>query len=131
MAQNKIKGAQILKLPTYQLDKGVLTPGKESVILKGWGFVLVPGAVAAASATVSFGVTFATPPIVIVTTLGYKTGSDPATIADNMGTAGEIVRGGQATTTTSTGIYVQNATATNMSSGARILYNIVVIGELA
>ena len=131
MAKQQLKGVQILTLPTQAWDKGTLTPGKNSVILRGWGFVLVPSATAAASATVTFGVTFATPPIVICSTLGYKVGSDPANISDNYGIAGEIIRGGQATTTTQTSIYVQNATATNMSSGARILYNMIVIGKLA
>ncbi len=127
----KIKGVQILRLPTYQLDKGVLTPGKESVILKGWGFITIPSAISAVSANVSFGVTFASPPTVLVSTLGYKSGSDLTSISDNAGIAGEIVRGGQNTNTTKTSLYVQNATATNMTSGTRVLYNILVIGELA
>lgn len=130
MAQ-KIKGVQILRLPTYQLDNGVLTPGKESVILKGWGFINNATATTGTSAIVSFGVTFASPPTVLVSTLGYKSGSDPTSIADNSGFASENVKGGQATTTTQTTVYVQNETATNMSANARILYNIIVIGELA
>ena len=67
--------------------------------------------------------------MVICTTAGYS-GGDPTTIA-GQGSAGEVVRGGMATTKTSTSVLVSGSGGGGVPNGVRVTFNILVIGELA
>ena len=114
----------------YLNGSGNLSGGTdETVIIRGWSYGTSTGGLI--NVLVNFGVTFKYPPIVIVSTLGYKNGSNPTSQTDNNGLAGEVARGGQETTTTTTRVFIQNSAGGSVSSGTRVLFNLIIIGELA
>ena len=129
MAQ-KINATQILTLPASNLDNTTLTSGKKATIIYGWGYVTATGATSALK-SYNFGVTFASAPSVVCQTAGYKAGSNPTSLGDIQGVAGEMVRGGQAVTTTGFQVFCQNTGGTAIASGTRIVFNVIIIGELA
>lgn len=116
-----------MPVPARFLNNGSLGPPDGAVVLYGWGYTPSAGS----SATISFGMTFATPPIVIATTRGYKNTSNPTNKDDAAGMAGEIIRGGQEVTTTNAKVFVQTASGGAVPAGTRILFNIIVIGTPA
>ena len=112
----------------YLNNGSQIVPGK-TVMLYGWGFGTSSGGTIQAS--VPFGMTFKSPPIVVVSTRGYKNSSNPTNADDVLGIAGEIARGGQEVTTTGCKVFIQNASGGSITSGVRILFNIMVVGEPA
>lgn len=106
---------------------GVLGETKPVVVLYGWDFGTSTGGTI--TKAVNFGMTFKTPPTVIVQTLGYKSSSDPTSQSDTSGVASEVARGGEVTSTTGTTVFITSENGGVIGNGARILFNIIVIGE--
>jgi len=127
MSKNRLRGVQISSLPTSFYSNGS-TSSKESIIIRGWGFATGAGSVI--DQTVTFPMTFATPPTAIATVLGAKGGSDPGAMTD-AGLSAEVVRGGQLTSTTDTHLYITGTNGGSVGSGIRVLYNLIIIGEPA
>lgn len=103
---------------TYQMGN--------SVMLTGWG-VIVPGVTDTATEAVTFGVTFAQPPILTMTA-----GGDHASSA-TYGSGGNNVQGridGKAYGITTTGFTAYMIAAGNWAAGNTVFYQWVAIGEL-
>lgn len=115
-----------LPVPARYYERGQLREQRNTTILYGWDFVVGNGGVV--SKTIQFGVTFKEPPVVICTTAGYSS-ANPTNIA-GQGSAGEIVRGGMATTRTSTSVLVSGSGGGGVPNGVRVTFNILVIGEV-
>ena len=114
----------------YLNGSGNLSSGTdETVIIRGWSYGTSTGG--AIDVLVNFGVTFKYPPVVIASTLGYKDGSNPTSQTDSTGLSGEVARGGQQTTTTNTRVYIASSSGGGVANGTRVLFNLIIIGELA
>lgn len=124
------KGNGLVKLGVLRQDDTTNTyQSGNSVILTGWG-VMTPGVSSAGQETVTFGVTFAQRPIVIVTN-----GGDHAS-ATTYGSGGVNIKGsatGMAHTITTTNFIArcQSNDATNYGASDKVFYQWMAIGELA
>jgi hypothetical protein len=129
----RAKGNGLTKISVLRQDDASSTYKHNTVILSGWGYV-TPGAATNFSDSVSFNVTFADRPIVVVGYLGSLNGSNPTHIgsfneADS--TVKSAVIGALNTSTTGfTLVGVMNGGATAIAA-YRYGYSWTAIGELA
>lgn len=100
-----------------------------TVTLTGWG-VLVPGATASANETVTFGVTFAQRPIVILVAGGDNISG---TLTYGAGTAARKFFGTEAISVTTTNFVAQvrSYDGTSWTAGDSVFYHWMAIGEIA
>lgn len=94
------------------------------IMQHGWGFMLGTGATSAVK-VVTFPVAFSVKPYVVVSTAGFKSGSDPTDQGDTGGSAGGTTACDGVTTSTINVAYNQSGTFT---STIRILYTWIAIG---
>lgn len=74
------KGNGLVKTSVLRKDISTDSYAVNQVTLTGWGFISTSSDIG--SVAVGFGVTFATAPIVVISGIGYKSGSDPSAIGD-------------------------------------------------
>lgn len=97
-----------------------------TVILTGWNFILAPNA-AGISKTVGFGITFSAVPIITITPIGKKAGSDPTGIADF--TSHGAVEAGKALSPSATGFAAHIWTTTAYDLNDRVGFMWTAIGQ--
>lgn len=123
------KGNGLVKGAVLRQDDTTNTYQKgNTVTLTGWG-VMTPGVAAFVSETVTFGVTFAQRPIVLISYGGDAStattyGSGAATIKIGIAQAHSI-------TTTNFVAYVRSIDSSNWGAGNTVFYQWTAIGELA
>lgn len=113
-------------------DIGTVTTIGNLAIVSGWHYILGNGT-QRITKTVSFGVTFASAPIVITQLSGVLSFSNPTSIAQltsqNMSTAVHLYSGHVAITTTN---FVEEIVSNvNLSADNRYGFSFIAIGELA
>jgi hypothetical protein len=123
------KGNGLTKTSVLRQDDTADSYKHNAIILSGWG-VGTPGAASILSEAITFGVTFAQRPIVILTYGGDDTGA-----ATTLGSGGAERKMAVATahTVTTTGFTARLSTpdATNWTAGDTVFYHWMAIGELA
>lgn len=123
------KGNGLVKTAVLRQDDTTNTYQKgNSVMLTGWG-VFAPGAGSIGNEAVTFGVTFAQRPIVVITF-----GGDHASATSyGSGTAAIKIAIAQASAITTTGFvaHVRSVDGTNWAAGNTVFYQWMAIGELA
>jgi len=92
----------------------------------GWGFVLGTGATFA-NKSVTFSTAFTSPPIVLISCIGYKDTTDPTAVSDFGNWENPNVNGTVITTTTFTAA-VGTIDGTNIASTRRVGYAWIAIG---
>lgn len=127
------KGNGVTLLEVLRQDDTTNTYKPRTFVISGWGFITASGAIDVEE-TVTMGITFTASPIVMATSIGYKTTSDPTAISDfnnNMSNAAKIwsasVKG---ISTTQFVINLRAETGTTLTSGDRIGYSWVAIGQI-
>src|SRR5690606_8563114 len=133
-AQKTYVDNQIASLPPITVkgrfyDRGSLGSEKDVVMIYGWDYTLFETRAEYKDKNITFGMTFKTPPIVVVSTMGYSGGA--ASVIGGAGPAGEVTLGGIKTNTTGTTIRVRAETGKTVPPNISILYNLIVIGEPA
>ncbi len=115
-------------------NNGTLATSTKQVIIAGWGFWTTSGTNKREEEAVSFGVTFASAPIVTISLAGYKATDATAVsefvdIAGNLGDWGMSVNTYGISTTAFNAVLITDTG--NMTDGWRIGYTWIAIGELA
>lgn len=110
MARTKLNPAQSTGFSVQH--QAITTNTTQTIKMQtGWGFLLTPGGTGILSGTVTFPTAFTTLLGVVVTNIGYKVSSDPATILD-------FQTGGGSEVTTARALALSGFTvATNTSGG--------------
>lgn len=106
---------------THRQNNTTDTTVANQVVRKGWGWVLGTGG-AAASKAVTFGVTFADRPHVLVSILGYKDGSDPVHIGEG-GNAAQWSISACQISTTGFSCYIRDVVTAEIGATRRVLYS--------
>lgn len=120
------KGNGLTKCSVLRQDDTSNAYKHNSVILSGWGVIAGAGT-AVVSETVTFGITFAARPIVVL-----SPGGDHASTA-NYGDGGNAIQGltaGKAHTIATTSFVAYMAANGNWSASNRVFYQWIAIGEL-
>lgn len=127
-AVTPVKGPDLAKIVNRK-DNNTNNTVSNQLIQYGWGFIAGTGA-AYASETVTFPVAYDTAPIVTVTGLGRKDGSDPAAITEfNLDT--DTIPHLFNISTTGFSVTIESMSATAMPSGRRLGYSWIAIGTKA
>lgn len=127
------KGNGLVKLSTLRQDLTSNTYATNQVILTGWSYIAGDSSSTSLTKAITFGVTFSTAPVVIVSKLASKLGGAPTVIGD-LTTAGSgndqnHIVGGASITTTGFIAYVgltNNSTLTGYNYG----FSWIAIGTL-
>lgn len=123
--------SKLVKTAILEQDITTNNYRNNAVILTGWTFVTGDGATTAFSKAITFGITFTTAPVILVSELGGKAGSDPTTITDHSVTgtslAAFLVQNTPLSTTGFTmNIYFNSAPG----NGTRVLFTWTALGTL-
>ena len=121
----------LVKMAVLRQDNTTNTYSKDQVILTGWGWITSDGSDEYVEETVSFGVTFSTPPIVILGNPGRNDDTDPSDISDltDNGRQGHV--SAHSISTTGFTVWIQNVDiGTNLNNGNRYGYRWIAIGTL-
>lgn len=127
------KGNSLVKLDALRQDNTTNSYVGNQVILTGWGYVTGDGVNPNEEEAVTFGVTFATRPIVVATACGANTSSNPTHQGDTSGatTGRRYYAQTRETSTTGFNILIGEAEETVISSGTRVIYQWMAIGTLS
>ena len=72
----------LVKLAVMRQDRTTDVYSNNQVILTGWNFVTGDGSNTGLTKAITFGITFGAAPVVVISNLGIKSGSDPTSIDD-------------------------------------------------
>ncbi len=123
----RAKGNAVTKTSVLRQDNTTNTYNHNTISLSGWGFIQGNGT-AIMTKAVSFGVTFAAPPIVLVTALN-ATLSVPTAISSFTTASEDSVVGARSITATGYTVSFQKISGT-FGTGAYFGFSWLVIGEL-
>lgn len=112
---------QIINTNTYRSNVIVLT---------GWNFITGDGSNADYTKTITFGVTFSTPPIIVAIMAGSKTTSDPTAITDFTGGLPHI-NSSYSNNVSATGFTMNVSFNAAYANGTRAGFTWIAIGTLA
>lgn len=124
---------KFFKFQTLRQDDTSNTYVSNQVVVSGWGWVAGDGVNPNEEESVSFGVTFATRPIVVVVSSGANTSSNPTHQGDTTGTTTGRRLNAQAREVTTTGfnVLIQETEESVITSGTRCIYQWIAIGTLS
>ena len=126
IADSAVTAAKIATLPVKRQDN--TTNSDTSVkVLSGWGYIQSLNGTTGLSKTVTFGVTFATPPVVVVTNIGLLNGSNPDSIDDFNSYSAQFTAA-NAITTTGFNARIQDVVS---SANNRFGFSWIAIGVVA
>ena len=72
----------LVKMAVMRQDRTTDVYSNNQVILTGWNFVTGDGSNTGLTKAITFGITFGAAPVVVISNLGIKSGSDPTSIDD-------------------------------------------------
>lgn len=123
--------SKLVKIKALRQDNTTDSYQANTVILCGWGFITGTGAARYINKTITFGVTFAAPPIMMCSITGYKSGADPSSLADVDGSlAGDVYASAQKPSATSFTGQCAMTDSVNITNGVRIIFTWAAIGVL-
>jgi len=122
--------SKLVRTTVLRQDDTTDTYATEQVILTGWGWQLGDSS-EEMNETVTFGITFATPPVVTVSGAGMKTSSDPTTIDDLNTLASQINITTEDIATTGFEVHIRSIDASNLLNTRRYGYCWTAIGTLS
>lgn len=105
-------------------------------MVNGWTFETGNGSTAflptgGTAKTITFPVTFSTPPVVLVSFAGYRDGSDPTLISDLSGAGVFTIHvGAEQISTTAFKLFMQTVDAGNINNGRRVGVTWIAIGTV-
>jgi hypothetical protein len=121
----------LVKMAVLRQDNTTNTYSKDQVILTGWGWITSDGSDEYVEETVSFGVTFSTPPIVILGNPGRNDNTDPSDISDLTANGRQGHISAHSISTTGFTVWIQNIDiGTKLNNGNRYGYSWIAIGTL-
>lgn len=122
--------SKLVKTAVLRQDNTTNAYKNNSVILTGWGFITGDGSNSRLAETVTFGVTFAAAPIVVIGALSIKDNSDPSNVGDFSATDSAIEWRARGIGTSSfTAEFKTSSSAP--ASVTRVGYSWIAIGELS
>ena len=121
----------LVKMAVMRQDITTDTHSNNQVILTGWGFATGDGSNTGLSKQITFGVTFSAAPVVIVSNLGTKAGSDPASIGELVTPSGNY-HAFYAYNIVTTGFLsrIDQEVGAPIGSGVRVGFSWIAIGTL-
>ncbi len=137
LADNTVTGAKSTVFPvsTDRQDIAANSTASDPHIQYGWTYITGDAANLREAITVTFPVAYDSVPVVIAGSVGYRTGSNPATIGDLSSVAGALGDLGWLvsvhTVTTTTCVIEINKSATALPSAVRLGLSWIAIGPKA
>lgn len=122
--------SKLVKIKVLRQDIASDSYEENTVFLTGWDFNIGSGASDAIQEATTFGITFSQAPIVLISALGYKVGSDPTGIDDITARHGEGITATDTITTTGFNANYYDAVGSNLSTNSRFSWAWIAVGEL-
>lgn len=125
--------SKLVKIAVLEQGNTTNTYRNNAIILTGWGFLTGDGSNVGFTKANTFGITFSTAPVVVVSSAGEKDSSDPTAITDGAQLATSMTRFFMTTYGISTGGFTTKGARVDGASGdnnRRFLYTWIAIGTL-
>lgn len=122
--------SKLVKTAVLRQDITTNSYSNNQVILTGWGYITGNGAATRLNESVTFGVTFASAPIVLISMAGNLVGSNPSAVSDLVNTTDDDLEW-RAYASSTTGFTAEVESDVNLGSTSRYGYSWIAIGTLS